>query len=74
MLDLSNAKAQVSFYQGDLQQAEEYLQYVLTFKRYNLPNYEKHFQIASIDVELSKLRLRQAEIQLEQLLLTKGQK
>ena len=72
MLDFANAKAQVSFYQGDLQQAEDYLRYVLTFKRYNLPNYDKHFQIASIDVELSKLRLKQAEIQLEEILLTKG--
>ena len=63
-LPLSNALAQVNFWMGDLAQAEQYLAYVKSFKKYNLPGYEKMFSVASKDVATSKAGLKAAQAKL----------
>ena len=65
-LPKSNAEAQVKFWQGDLEQAVKYLNYVKTFAKYNLPNYQNILGIAQTDAELSRLRLEQAKAKLKE--------
>jgi len=65
-LPLSNAIAQVGFWQGDLAQAKQYLAYVKSFKKYNLPGYAKIFSIASKDVKISEAGLKAAKLKLSQ--------
>jgi len=60
-LPLSNALAQVNFWRGDLAQSEQYLAYVRSFKKYNLPGYGKILGIALKDVQVSKDGLKAAE-------------
>ena len=64
-LPVSNALAQVQFWQGDLMQAEQYLQYVRTFRKYNLPGYKWTLTKAIRDVALSKRELLKAKLKLK---------
>lgn len=63
-LPISNALGQVSFWQGDLAQAQQYLTYVKSFRRYGLPNYRKMERLAQNDVNLSKRELAKSKAKL----------
>lgn len=65
-LPLSNAKAQVEFWEKDLRYAIEYLDYVKTFEGKGLPRYQKHLDLAWKDVEISKNGLKKAKEKLEE--------
>lgn len=63
-LPMSNAVAQVNFWQGDLAQAQHYLTYVKSFKKYNLSGYAKMLDIAAKDVIVSQRELEKAKAKL----------
>lgn len=65
-LPLSNAKAQVEFWEKDLRYAIEYLDYVKTFEGKGLPRYQQHLDLAWKDVEKSKQGLKKAKEKLEE--------
>lgn len=65
-LPLSNAKAQVEFWQKDLEYAEQYFKYVRSFQDKGIKNYDKIFKIALKDVEKSKEGLRKAQEKLKE--------
>lgn len=71
-LPLSNAKAQVEFWEKDLILAEEYLTYVKTFEGKGLPRYETYLKIALHDVEKSKKGLIKAREKLEETIKRDG--
>lgn len=63
-LPMSNAVAQVNFWQGDLAQAKHYLTYVQSFKKYNLSGYAWTLDKAVKDVRLSERELAKAKAKL----------
>lgn len=63
-LPLSNAVAQVEFWEIDLKQSEEYLKYVKTFEKYNLPNWSETNKKALKDVQVSLEGLKLARFKL----------
>jgi hypothetical protein len=65
-LPLSNAKAQVEFWEKDLVLAEEYLTYVKTFEGKGLSRYETILKIALRDIETSKKELMKAKEKLQE--------
>lgn len=65
---LSNVRAQVKFWQMDLQQSINYLRKVESFEKYNLPHYDKYHRIAVKDVCDSEQGLLKAQGKLEDLL------
>ena len=64
-LPLSNAEAQVNFYEEDLKSAQDYLTKVESYAKYNLPNYHKILRIAQKDVEDSLKNLAKSRKTLE---------
>lgn len=60
-LPLSNAFAQVKFWKKDLEQAEDQLDYVESFKKYNLPGYDDMVQAALDDVTESQIGLAKSK-------------
>lgn len=65
-LPLSNAIAQVKFYESDLKYAEKYLEYVKKFPTKKIPNYQKLLKIANDDVKKSVDLLEKAKKKLEE--------
>ncbi len=63
------ARAQVEFWIRDLKYAVDYLNYVKSFKDYNLPNYDRIFKIASKDVEKSQKELEKARAKLTETII-----
>ena len=63
-LPLSNAIAQVKFWKDDLVQAEQFLAYVQTLKKYNLGGWDKMNKEAVEDVEESRIGLKKARLKL----------
>ncbi len=68
-ITLETARAQVEFWIRDLKYAVDYLNYVKSFKDYNLPNYDKIFKIASKDVEKSQNELEKARAKLTETII-----
>jgi hypothetical protein len=65
-LPLSNAIAQVKFWKADLQQAEQFLEYCERLRKYNLPNWDKMYELGLDDVAVSREGLTKARFKLEQ--------
>ena len=63
-LPLSNAQAQVEFWEKDLQHAIQYLNYVRTFKDRKIKNYSKIEWIAVKDTKESIKELAKAKAKL----------
>mgnify|MGYP003114656874 CR=1 FL=1 len=68
-ITLETARAQVEFWIRDLKYAVDYLNYVKSFKDYNLPNYDRIFKIASKDVEKSQKELEKARAKLTETII-----
>ncbi len=66
-ITVETAKAQVEFWVRDLKYAVDYLNYVKSFRDYNLPNYDRIFKIAFKDVEKSKNELEKARNKLTEM-------
>lgn len=62
-LSVENAKAQVAFYETDLDHANRYYAFVMSVKG-KVPNWFWHFKIASRDVKDSIRRLSDARVKL----------
>lgn len=73
-LPLSNAKAQVEFWQKDLEYSEQYLKYVRTFQDKGIQNYDKLLKIAIKDVQVSKDGLIKAQQKLEETIKRESRK
>jgi D-mannonate dehydratase len=65
-LPLQNAKAQVDFYKKDLEYAQAYLKYVLTFDKKKMKGYDNILKIAKKDVDDSKKNLAKSLVKLEE--------
>jgi hypothetical protein len=68
-ITVKTARAQVEFWVRDLKYAVDYLNYVKSFRDYDLPNYDKIFKIASKDVTKSERELEKARAKLTETIM-----
>ena len=65
-IPLSNAKAQVKFWEWDLALAKDYLKKVQTYEKYGFKFYDTMLKIAQMDVKISENSLVVAKAKLKE--------
>lgn len=65
-IPLENAVARVKFWKSDLLQAESFLEFVESLRKYNLPNWDEMYNKAFDDIQVSREGLTRARLKLEQ--------